>query len=157
MIDLTFQCALLLLNSSPESLLLTGENDALEVIKIRIEVLSWLFSRIDQSRPENGAERLQRFFSHQLYGQLFVALKGNFELGVLQISHQVIRVYAQILQFKKSGQIFDLHIDEMYQQMLTLSASVAKQVRSDDTNPSNVTIMADLDDCQLQGLKHLDL
>jgi len=64
MIDLTFQCALLLLNSSPESLLLTGENDALEVIKIRIEVLSWLFDRMDQSRPENDAEKLQKFFSH---------------------------------------------------------------------------------------------
>jgi len=86
-----------------------------------------------------------------------MALKGNFELGVLQISHQVIRVYAQILEFKKSGQIFGLHIDEMYQQMLTLSASVAKQARSDGSNPSNATIIEDLENCQLQGLKHLDL
>ena len=124
LIDLTFQCALLLLNSSPESLLLTGENDALEAIKIRIEVLSWLCDRMDQSRPGNDADRLQKFFSHQLFGQLFMALKGNFELGVLQISHQVIRVYARILEFKKSGQIFDLHVDDICQQILTLSASV---------------------------------
>jgi len=86
-----------------------------------------------------------------------MALKGNFELGVLQISHQVIRVYAQILEFKKSGQIFDLHIDEMYQQILTLSASVAKQVGFSDGDPSNIAIIEDLENCQLQGLKHLDL
>ena len=64
LMDLTLQCALLLLNSSPESLLLSGENDALEAIKIRIEVLSWLSDRMDQTRAENDPERLQAFFSH---------------------------------------------------------------------------------------------
>jgi len=40
-VDLSFQCALILLNSQPESLQLPEENDAVEVIKIRIEILKW--------------------------------------------------------------------------------------------------------------------
>ena len=42
-----------------------------------------------------------------------MALKGNFELGVLQISYQVVRVYARILQFKMPGEIFELQLDNI--------------------------------------------
>lgn len=42
--DLTFQCGLILLNSQPDSLQLPEENDTVEVIKIRIEILKWLGS-----------------------------------------------------------------------------------------------------------------
>ena len=43
-VDLSFQCALILLNSQPESLQLPEENDTVEVIKIRIEILKWFSS-----------------------------------------------------------------------------------------------------------------
>jgi len=43
-VDLSFQCALILLNSQPESLQLPEENDTVEVIKIRIEILKWFGS-----------------------------------------------------------------------------------------------------------------
>ena len=85
-----------------------------------------------------------------------MALKGNFELGVLQISHQVIRVYARILEFKKTGEIFELHVDDICQQILTLSASVEGQLGSEDGDHSNNAVMEDLESCQLQILKHLD-
>jgi hypothetical protein len=43
-VDLSFQCALILLNSQPESLQLTDDNDTIKVIKIRIEILKWFSS-----------------------------------------------------------------------------------------------------------------
>ena len=71
-------------------------------------------------------------------------------------SHQVIRVYARILEFKKTGEIFDLHVDDICQQILTLGASVEGQLESEDGDQSNDAVIEDLESCQLQILKHLD-
>lgn len=42
MIDMKFKCLFIILNSMPESLLLVGKNDAKDLLKLRIEVLTWM-------------------------------------------------------------------------------------------------------------------
>lgn len=142
--DLSFQCALILLNSQPESLQLPKENDTVEAIRIRIEVLKWLSSE---------HESKNQFFTNQNLTMIFSALKSNFDLGVLQVSHLVVKVYGLILKMKKRGEVPNLYIMDIHHKTKAMRQSLgAMSSKRSRTEP----VLVDLDLCKMQLLRHVD-
>lgn len=82
----------LLLTSKPENLLISGEDKTLFALKVRSDVLNWL----------GGCPEFYSGSKSSLTS-IYASLKANFELGILQVSHSVIRAYTPFLQTTEKG------------------------------------------------------
>ena len=110
-------------------------------------MLRWLSS-------DSESNNQKAFYSNSKFNMIFSALKSNFELGVLQLSHLVVKVYALILKNTERKGISDIQIKDISEKIKVFKKSLEAMTKAKQQNMNE--ILADLDECQMQVLKHLD-
>lgn len=110
-------------------------------------MLRWLSSDSESSNQK-------AFYSNSKFNMIFSDLKSNFELGVLQLSHLVVKVYALILKKIERKGISDIQIKDISEKIKVFKKSLEAMTKAKQQNMNE--ILADLDECQMQVLKHLD-
>ena len=85
---------------------------------------------------------------------IFSALNANFELGVLQLSHLVLKVYSMILKNTEGKGISELQIQGISEKIKVFKRSLGAMTTEQQQKMGPV--LADLNECQMEMLKHLD-